>query len=314
MKVNSLTKIIVLLVFFISGCKEFFEPNIEKKNVVLLAPVDGTASALYTQTFWWNEVDDALHYRLQVVSPDFINTQRLILDTLITGNKFNFTMDPGYYQWRVRAENGSTQTPYTVAGFVIYSSSVKAQQPQLVSPVNNLLTNVSSATFKWLKLYGADKYHLEVDTNNFADTTVLFLDKTIPDLQYTTTLSKDKIYQWRVKALNDTASSKWSAVQNFTFDSTPPAQIVLTAPATAASVASPVTLTWGAESTAAKYQLYVYKSDQTTAYSSSYPQTVTGTSATFTGTSGDKVYWQVRAIDAVGNVGAFSTLWNFTVQ
>lgn len=314
MKINNLTKIVFLLIVILGGCTAFFEPSIQKRNVVLMAPVDGTVSALYAQTFWWSDVDDALHYRLQVVSPDFNNTARLILDTLITGNKFNYTMDPGNYQWRVRAENGSSQTPYTTASFVIYSSSVKAQQPQLTSPVNNSLTNVSSAAFKWLKLYGADKYHLEIDTNNFADTTILFLDKTTPNLEYDLTFPKDKLYQWRVRALNDTASSKWSAIQSVTFDSTPPSQIVLAAPATAASVASSVTLKWNTEGSAAKYQLYVYKSDQTTAYNSTYPLTLTGTSSNFTGTSGDKVYWQVRAIDAAGNVGAFSAIWNFTVQ
>lgn len=313
-KINNLTKIVFLLLFVFAGCKEFIEPSIAKRTVNLLAPANGTAGAVYAQTFWWEPVEDALSYRLQVATPGFTNTQRLILDTLIkANNKFNFTMDPGNYEWRVRAENGSSQTQYTTAAFTIYATSIKEQTPQLQAPANNITINTSSTTFSWSKLFGADKYHLEVDTNNFADEKVLFLDKTVTTLQFTAAITKDKLYQWRVKALNDTAESKWSQAQSFTFDSTPPAQVVLTAPATNTSISSPVTLKWNAVSTAAKYQLYVYKSNQTDPYNSTFPLALTATTYIFTGVSGEKVYWQVAAIDAAGNVGALSELRNFTV-
>jgi hypothetical protein len=312
-RITDFTKLIILLLF-LSGCEEFIEPSIDKKAVVLLAPVTGTESAQYAQSFWWQEVESALKYRLQVVSPDFINTRQLVLDTLVSGTRFNFTLDPGNYEWRVRAENGSSQTPYTSAAFVIYASSITQQQPQVQTPANNTLTNVNSASFSWLRLYGADKYRLEIDTNNFADETVLFFDQTTPNLNYNVTFNRDKTYQWRVMALNDTAQSKWSSIQNVTFDSTAPAEVALNAPANGITIVSPVAISWAATSTAAKYQLYIYKSDQTTLYSNTFPITLTGTSYAFTGVSGEKLYWEVRAIDAAGNAGAFSEFRNFTVQ
>jgi len=308
------TVMIFLLLLSLTGCKEFIEPSIHDTPVVLLAPSNGTEGTVYAQSFWWEEVEDALKYRLQVVSPDFTNTARLVLDTLVSSNKFNFTLDPGNYQWRVRAENGSSQTLYTTASFTIYASSITTQQVQLQAPANNLVTNVNSATFKWLKLYGATKYRLEVDTNNFADEKVLFLDQTITALEYPVTFTRNKVYQWRVMALNDTASAKWSVVQQISYDNIPPAEVTLSGPVNNSSVISPVTLRWAATPTAAKYQLYVYKSDQTTAYSSTYPVTLTGTTYSFTGVSGERVYWEVRAIDAAGNTGAFSELRNFTIQ
>lgn len=313
-RARPLSRLIILLLFLLSGCKEFIEPSIQDRKVTLLAPAAGTESVQYAQSFWWEPVEDALKYRLQVVSPNFSNTARLVLDTLIIPNRFNFTLDPGNYEWRVRAENGSSQTAYTTGNFMIYASSIKAQQVQLQMPANNSMTASSSQIFSWLKLYGADRYHLEIDTNNFANETVLFFDQTTPNLEYTVPLTKDKLYQWRVKALNDTAESKWSAIQNVTFDSTPPAQVTLSSPATGVSATSPVTLKWEARATATKYQLAVYKSDQATPYSSTFPLSVTGTSYAFTGTPGERVYWQVRAIDAVGNVGAYSELRNFTIQ
>ena len=308
---------ILLLLVSITGCKEFIEPSIHEKQVILLAPANETEGAVYAQSFWWEEVEDALSYRLQVVSPDFTNTARLVLDTLVHSNRFNFTLDPGKYEWRVRAENGSSQTRYTAASFTVYASSITTQQVQLQTPVNNLLTNSGNTTFKWLKLYGATKYRLEVDTNNFADEKVLFLDQTITALEYSLTLTTDKTYQWRVMALNDTASAKWSVIQQLTYDTTPPALVVVSSPTTNSVVSLPVTLNWVATPTAVKYQLYIYKSDQTTLYNSTYPLTLTGTSHSFTGTAGtfgEKVYWEVKATDAAGNTGAVSERRNFTIQ
>lgn len=310
----TLSKIFFLLMFLLAGCDEFIEHSIQDSKVTLLAPVSGTESVLYAQSFWWEPVEDALKYRLQVVSPDFTHTTRLVLDTLMTGNKFNFTLDPGNYEWRVRAENGSSQTSYTTANFIIYPSSIKMQQVQLQLPANNAITASSNQIFSWLKLYGADQYHLEIDTSNFADEKVLFFDKKTSNLEFPVALTKDKLYQWRVKALNDTAESKWSAIQNITFDSTPPAQVVLSAPATGALVASPVTLKWEGANTAARYQLAVFKSDQTTPYNNTFPLTLTANSYVFTGAPGEKIYWQVRAIDGIGNIGTYSELRNFTTQ
>lgn len=315
LNLNNLSKIAVLLAFFFLGCKEFIEPSIAKKNIVPLSPADGTEGSKYSQTFWWDEVEDALKYRLQVVTPDFNRPERLILDTVIERNKFNYTLDPGKYEWRVRAENGSSYTPYAKASFVIYPTSIKIQQVQLESPANNTLTNQSSILFKWLKLFGADKYRLQIDTNNFADETSLFVDKTVPNLELLIPLTKDKLYQWRVKAKNDTAESKWSAVYNLTLDRIPPAAVLLNTPLNNAMVDHPAKLNWAVTATAKKYLLYVYESSGTVAYSSKYPLTLTTNSYTFSeGIRGEKVFWEVSAVDEVGNVGARSEKRSFTIQ
>lgn len=302
------------LVLLSTGCKEFIEPSIEKKNTVLLAPSNGTESNVYSQTFWWEELDNALQYRLQVVTPDFKNTSRLILDTVITASKFSYTLDPGNYEWRVRAENGSSQTPYSKAAFVINPSSIEQQQVQLQSPANNLVTNQSSAVFKWLKLFGADKYQLQIDTANFEDDAVLFFNKSTPNLEFNVTLTRDKVYRWRVKAINATVESKWSSIQSLTLDTKPPGIVFLTSPINDQVVSKNVTLKWEALAEAKKYQLYIFKSDGTSAYGS-FPIIITTSTYSFTeGKSGEKLFWQVRAIDEAGNFGAFSELRSFLIQ
>ncbi|TDQ11564.1 fibronectin type III domain-containing protein [Pedobacter metabolipauper] len=312
---NTIPTAAALFLFSLLGCSEFIEPNIEKREVVLLAPANASESNQYSQTFWWEEVEDALQYRLQVVAPNFVNTSRLILDTVIKTNKFNYTLDPGNYEWRIRAENGSSQSPYKTASFVIQPSTIEEQQIQLQSPANRLVTNQSSTVFSWLKLFGADKYRIQIDTANFEDGNVLFLDKTTPNLEYTVAFTKDKVYRWRVKAENATMESKWSVIQTITFDKTPPGEVFPASPTDQQSVARNPTLSWEATADAKKYQLYIFKSDGTSIYSPTFPVTVTGLSYVFTeGKSGESVTWQVRAIDEAGNAGTFSKIRGFSIQ
>lgn len=311
---KNITKVLLGLVLLSTGCKEFIEPSIEKKNTVLLAPSNGTETNVYNQTFWWEELDNALQYRLQVVMPDFNNTSKLVLDTIITTSKFSYTLEPGNYEWRVRAENGSSQTPYSKAAFVINPSSIEQQQVQLQSPANNFVTNQSSAVFKWLKLFGADKYQLQIDTANFEDETVLFFNKSTPNQEFNVTLTRDKVYRWRVKAVNATVESKWSVIQNLTLDKTPPGIVFLTSPTNEQVVTKNVSLKWEALAEAKKYQLYIFKSDGTSSYGS-FPIIITTSTYSFTeGKSGEKLFWQVRAIDEAGNFGAFSELRSFLIQ
>ncbi len=301
---------------FLSSCKDFIEPNIDKRAVTLQAPSDKYQSTSYNINFWWNEVEDALSYRLQVVSPGFDTIGGLVADTLIKGNHFTFTLDPGEYEWRVRAENGSSQTAFSTANrLTVIPSTLAAQTVTLSSPANNTITNQTSANFKWGALFNATVYHLQVDTNNFADANNILTDQTIPGQQYNYKFPKDQNYQWRVRAENATEQSKWSTVNNIGFDSTPPGGVTLSAPQNNAVVAKPVSLQWSKSSGASNYKLYVYKADSTTLYSTAFPVLLNNNSYSFSfGTSGERIYWQVSALDAAGNESVLSALQSFVLQ
>lgn len=306
----------LFLTGILSSCSEFIERSIEDKKVFLNAPADSAESGKYLQSFWWEPVDDALSYRLQIVSPSFNQAQQLILDSVVKDNKFSFTLEPGEYQWRVRGENGSSQTLYTTRTFFIYETDLSKQQVQLKSPPNGLITNQRNFITSWYSMYSAAGYLLQIDSTagNFTDEPSLFVNSVITNTEYTVTAPSDKTYSWRVKAKNDTAESKWSAVHRFTFDGTPPAKVVLSAPANGSGVSSPVTLRWNALADAKKYQLYIMKSDSTQ-YNSSYPLTLTTNSYFFSGgETNETILWKVKAVDAAGNAGADSEVRNFTVQ
>jgi hypothetical protein len=306
---------LLALTEIVSSCKEFIEPSISKRTVQLNAPADQYQSTSYTVNFWWEGVEDALYYRLQVVTPTFDSIGGLVLDTLIRGTKFSQTLDPGTYQWRVRAENGSTQTGYTVPrGLIVLPSTLTNQTILLSSPSNNTVTTQSAVTFKWGSLYKATRYHLQVDTNNFASENTVVSDQVIPGQQYTFKLPKDQLYQWRVRAENDSSQSKWSVINQLSYDATPPGAVTLVQPQDNTTLSRPVSLSWNKTVTTATYKLYVYKSDQTTLYDT-FPLSQNTTSYTFnTGNMGDRIYWKVSAVDAAGNEGQSSELRSFTLQ
>lgn len=300
---------------FLVSCNDFIETSIEDKKVFVNAPADSTQTNIYLQTFWWEEVEDALSYRVQIVTPGFANASRLIMDTLVTGNRFIYTLDPGVYEWRIRGENGSSSTLYATQMLTVFESNISSQVVQVKTPANGLLTNMSETEFSWNNLYGAKVYRLQVDTNNFRDDKMLYFDQTTTALDLKVHFSKDQTYQWRVRAEQDSAVSKWSTVSVVRYDTTPPSVVTLVGPAKGASVASPVSLQWKAMADASSYQLYVYKTDTTTVYNPSFPLTLKETTYSFKeGAFGEVVYWKVRAADMAGNWGAFSELRSFTIQ
>jgi len=308
--------LIFAAVALLSSCDDIIEPSISKQQVQLEAPVDQYQSTSYTINFWWDAVNHALSYHLQVVSPTFAAPGGLILDTVVSSYKFTCTLNPGNYQWRVMAENGSTQTAWTAPrSFTIVAGSIKQQSVQLTGPANGLITNQSPYVFQWGSLYGANAYQFEIDTNNFANESADVSNQLIPGQQLSFTFPKAQTYQWRVRAQNDTAQAQWSPVYTITYDNIPPAQVTLVAPTNAATVSLPVTLQWNPVATAVKYKLYVYQSDQVTAYNSSFPMVLTNTSYSFNlGSSGNTVYWMVTALDAAGNESPASAKNSFVLQ
>jgi len=300
----------------LTSCDDIIEPSISKSLVQPEAPADQYTSISYTINFWWDPVNSALSYHLQVVTPSFAAPGSLALDTVITLNKFSYNLSPGNYQWRVMAENGSSQTAFTnPRNFTVAATSIKQQSVQLISPATNYLTNKSPFTFQWGSMYGATQYRFEIDTNNFVNEAAVVANTVIPGQQINFTFPKDQVYQWRIRAENDTAQSQWSAINTITYDHTPPGPVTLVAPTNGQTISLPVSLQWSAVATAAHYKLYVLQSDSTTLYNASFPMTLTETNYSFNlGNSGDKVYWKVSAMDAAGNEGQTSPLSSFVLQ
>jgi len=119
----------LLFLVLMTGCEDVFEKNISSEQVILLTPPDSLVSTIVLQNFWWKEVPDADFYKLQIASPSFIHIRQLIADTTLYGNKFNCSLLPGTYEWRVKAANFGYETPFTINRLIIDSTSDISHQP-----------------------------------------------------------------------------------------------------------------------------------------------------------------------------------------
>ena len=95
------------------SCETAFESSLQGNRVVLLAPANNLITMDSVHTFYWNQVQGANRYQLQVVSPRFDSITRLGTDTIVTRNQFPLKLARGGYQWRVRAMNASTTSNYS---------------------------------------------------------------------------------------------------------------------------------------------------------------------------------------------------------
>jgi uncharacterized protein YegP (UPF0339 family) len=307
--------ILFILISLNFSCSDFIEESVEHTKVTLNAPGDSLETNIYQVQFWWEFIEDATSYRLQVVKPDFQKTESLILDTLLITNKFSYTFEPGKYQWRVRAENASSKGLFSTRNFEVFESSITNQQVQLQSPTSGVLLNNNSIALRWLTIFGATNYRLQIDTNNFVNENLLLVNELIATQVYNLSLNKDRNYQWRVRAENSTEQSKWSAINGFILDTSSPNAVNLISPTQNQQVISPVVLRWNTITDAVQYELVLYKSDGVTLYNSNFPLITNTTTYNFSSTNfNELVFWKVRARDRADNWGAYSTLQNFTIQ
>jgi hypothetical protein len=135
---------------FVSSCNDIVEPSVKGKQVQLESPFDKFQSTSPDISFWWDEVDHATIYHLQVVKPDFTAPESLVLDTVITKNKFLHTLTPGKYQWRVMAQNSSSHTEYSTPHSFEVANTV-GYHPSM--PMNNTL--IAAATKQHLLKFNA---------------------------------------------------------------------------------------------------------------------------------------------------------------
>jgi hypothetical protein len=111
------SKWLVLLgvAFILNSCEEVLERSLVDKKVTLQAPVNNLTTTDTAHNFYWEEMEGAMGYQLQIVSPRFDSIVKMVTDTAVTGNQLHLGLNKGAYQWRVRATNNSTTSGYSDA-------------------------------------------------------------------------------------------------------------------------------------------------------------------------------------------------------
>lgn len=213
---------LLIMLLAVACKKDFITKDIKNETVNIIAPADNLVTPNNTITFWWDEVDGAEYYNLQIVKPNFNAIQQLIVDTNVAGTKFIQTFTPGTYQWRIKAINNAGSTAFFTRTLIIDTTSNLANVTVAsLSPNNNYLTGNKSFTFSWSALNAASYYQLEVKD---VAGNIIINPSNISTTSYTHTFtnSTDVVYTWRIKAYNSFSNSSYNTARTFTIDVTAP--------------------------------------------------------------------------------------------
>ena len=210
-----------------------------------------------------------------------------------------------------QAETDKLNTPYwTQYQSRTSAADYKASSTQLPAPT---VTGGNDAqgrpTLKWKVVSGAAKYEVYRARSKDGD---YIKYSTVTGTSYTNTdyIENGNTYYYKVRALdaNGTAGA-WSSVVSVTYKQ------ILSAPTVTGGndAQGRPTLKWNAVSGAAKYEVYRSYSENGTYTKYS---TTTGTSYTNTGyiENGNTYYYKVRALDANGRAGAWSSIVSVTYK
>lgn len=209
------TKLIISLTLALvaSGlfsCDEFLEKDISEKSVDMLAPADNAVALEGAVSFWWNPVEGATGYDLQLVQPDFDESVNLVADTVVAGNSFTLELEAGSYQWRVCALNSAYQSQFTTFSLVVKSATdISGAAVSLLTPANAVETSTKTISFSWESVNSADTYVFELVSPDFENAGTLVSQQELESTSATLTLSAGN-YQWRVKAVNENSQTEYT--------------------------------------------------------------------------------------------------------
>jgi len=310
----SLKLLAILITSFFSiiilSCTEIVDPDIRNNKVVLLSPPDSLRTVIATQTFWWEEVEFADEYDFQLVSPSFEYIERIFIESTLEITKFDYTMIPGEYQWRVRAKNYSYETEYFTHTLYIDSTNDISQETiQLLSPVDYDTTNQTTTLFRWVPLYNADNYNFQL----YYTSQLVYYETTIYD-NLTLVLSYgDGSYEWKIRGQNEFSNTAYSSRYLY-IDTTPPSAPVLIKPPYNSQLNDTIIhFEWERGrnmGSSIKDSLIVYT--DSLLFNIKLEKQLTDTF--YNDSLGPGSYfWHVRSFDAAGNISNYSSLWKFTI-
>ncbi len=299
-----------LIAFLFYGCEEvFFEDDISKVTIELIAPVDNTVFDTQNINLNWTPIEGAEEYQLQIATPSFLNAGQIVIDTILTKTSFEIELSPGEYQWRAKGINSAYNTNYSTNSFSIISLNFN-ETVNLVSPENNLITNISTQTLSWDSLEFADDYRLQILKDD--GTNELVFDVTTAENTKTMAF-QDGSYNWQVRAQNGTQQTEYTK-RNILIDTKLPNIPSQIAPSNSSGQVEKVIHfqyeRLAVEGSAETDSLFVFTDAALTNLAlktavinnSHFQEFATGT-----------YYWYLKAYDKAGNKSAKSTVRSFTI-
>ncbi len=279
------------------------------------SPANGV-NVVGTPTFSWSTVADAAAYQFEYNTVDNSDeSTALYLSDELTGTSFTppAMAEKQLYYWYVRARDEAGNWSAWSSSFVVTVVPPGPAGPTLTSPTYGEFLNTSTPELDWTAVSGAVAYQVEL-SSTYAFDTVLESSGDLTELTYTAGPLGDAKYYWRVRSKSEYGIyGAWSAVRNFTVDTSKPVAPELISPVSGAQSAGMPIFSWGSVADAEAYQFeyglvdngeeYIYRSDVLSTTSIQPPKK--NTNVTY--------YWFARARDTAGNWSDWSSSNTITV-
>lgn len=302
------------------ACDDVLEEDITDDIMQIIAPTSGTVIEGNSANFSWTSLEGADEYRIQIAN----SSQTTVVDSLIAGTTFNYTINPGAYSWRIKGVNFAYETAYTFpSNFTVEASEdLGEQNVALSTPGADLYTNNDSFIFTWATIVTADTYTFELIKNDTGEQTVAGPITDITTGSYTVSdasvFDVDAEYIWKVKAVN-TTSETVNTQRSLFIDRVAPNQPTLMSPDDMDMTPDlTITFNWANGTDTGNLQTDITNtieiaSDATFNSIIETAETTTN-SHTYTFATADTYYWRVKAADLAGNASDNSIVWSLEIQ
>jgi hypothetical protein len=183
--------------------------------------------------------------------------------------------------------------------------------PTLTGPTANATVD-ALPTFTWAAVSGADHYAFQLGGSTGFNPPQFTANTKNTRMSLTTALANG-MYTWRVAAVSASgAQGSWSAVRGFTEDWADQPQPQSPAQGATLTYPQPLLLDWTAVQGAQEYKLSIASDPQLSSTLTGFPITTAASAYSIpTRLTDGEYWWQVTPIDAEGNLGTPSPVFDF---
>lgn len=195
------------------------EYNLANQSLQLVNPSNNATLTYNDVLLQWSVLEGKVvtQYTLEIAEPNFLLDGTPTVYTT-NNNAFEVGLPDGEYEWRVKASNSLSETPYSAkfafsinGGLDLSNTTVN-----LLAPTNNFFTTDINFNLQWEAVMEATTYTLWLKNTSTGNISIFDnLNTTIvsaSDLNLTSAL-----YEWKVKAVNDFGESPYSETRSFTY-------------------------------------------------------------------------------------------------
>lgn len=292
---------------------------------LLSNPTDNDTEIKVNTSFAWEKSQYASQYHLQVATDNGFNDLVIDKDN-IAALSFVSTTNLDYetqYFWRVQSANQNGESDWSET----WTFTTGKPAPDVVSvayPADGEKNVAITPELKWFKVSNAESYRLEIwedpDMIGWPTLSKSGISDTTYKIENDDKLYNNTVYYWRVKAVNNSGQSEWTALLSFTtMDKMPaPGEVTVVYPfENAEKVSTTPSFEWNSVDNAEYYMLELWDNFDMIGWAVLQESNINDT--TYKVTSDKELdaeteyFWRVKAANSSGQ-SDWSSLISFTTD